>query len=153
MSDGKMWTKTAIVYLSIRNGISNECFVYSRLVYHFSLVRDVAHRTLIWKMPGNSPVYPQNIIVFCHQLHDFSSYFVRSEVSASIIVLITLANIWRSHFRTLFDRTPFTTAAVLAGIWLDILKRIDEDDVHTILRSHSYFLSTVYLALKYVLSY
>ncbi|EPB86992.1 hypothetical protein HMPREF1544_06210 [Mucor circinelloides 1006PhL] len=52
---------------------------------------------------------------------------------ASVIVFITLANIWRSHFRTVFDRTPFTTAAVLASIRLDISKRIDEDHVHTLL--------------------
>ncbi|KAG1079031.1 hypothetical protein G6F42_023966 [Rhizopus arrhizus] len=66
-------------------------------------------------------------------MENVSFYFVRSGVAASVIVFITLANIWRSHFRTVFDRTPFTTAAVLAGIRLDILKRIDEDDVHTIL--------------------
>ena len=60
-------------------------------------------------------------------------YSQRNGVPASVIVFITLANIWRSHFRTVFDRTPFTTAAVLASIRLDISKRIDEDHVHTLL--------------------
>jgi endonuclease/exonuclease/phosphatase family metal-dependent hydrolase len=57
-------------------------------------------------------------------------YSQRREVPASVIVFITLANIWRSHFRTVFDSTPFTTTAVLAGIRLDIITRIDEEQVH-----------------------
>ncbi|GAN10084.1 hypothetical protein MAM1_0318d09619 [Mucor ambiguus] len=60
-------------------------------------------------------------------------YSQRHEVLASVIVFITLANIWRSHLRTVFDRTPFTTAAVLTGIRLDIITRIDEDQVHRML--------------------
>ena len=60
-------------------------------------------------------------------------YSQRNGVPASVVVFISLANIWWSHFRIAFDRKPFTTATVLAGIRLDILKCIDEDHVHTLL--------------------
>ncbi|GAN07820.1 hypothetical protein MAM1_0177d07324 [Mucor ambiguus] len=60
-------------------------------------------------------------------------YSQRRGVPVSVIVFITLANIWRHHFRTVFDNTTFTTAAVLPGIRIDIITRIDEDHVHNTL--------------------
>ncbi|KAI8640330.1 hypothetical protein BD408DRAFT_470126 [Parasitella parasitica] len=42
----------------------------------------------------------------------------------------TLANIWRAHYRFVFNQKAFETAAVMNSIRLDISKLIDEDQVH-----------------------
>ncbi|KAI8636625.1 hypothetical protein BD408DRAFT_355313, partial [Parasitella parasitica] len=60
-------------------------------------------------------------------------YSRKSSVPASLIVFIALTNIWRAHFCFIFDGTPFTTAAVLANIRIEVLKRIEEDSVHSVL--------------------
>ncbi|OAC98579.1 hypothetical protein MUCCIDRAFT_115500 [Mucor lusitanicus CBS 277.49] len=58
-------------------------------------------------------------------------YNQRSEVSASIIVIITLTNRWRAHFRTVIDAAPFEVQHILANIRSDVLNRIKEDQVHS----------------------
>ncbi|CEP12669.1 hypothetical protein [Parasitella parasitica] len=58
-------------------------------------------------------------------------YCQRSEVSAPIIVILTLANIWRAHFRTVFDATPFEAQTIIANIRADVIRRINEDQVHS----------------------
>jgi exonuclease III len=57
-------------------------------------------------------------------------YSQRPRVSSHHIVIIAMSNIWKAHYRLIFDQTPFAPAAVLNSIRLDIQKMIDEDLIH-----------------------
>lgn len=51
-------------------------------------------------------------------------------ILASVTVFSILENIGRHHFRAVFkETTTFTTAVVLVNISLDILTRVDEDQI------------------------
>ncbi|CEP12641.1 hypothetical protein [Parasitella parasitica] len=56
-------------------------------------------------------------------------YSQQSAVSAPLIVIITLASIWRAYF----DATTFEVKAVKANIQADVFKRISKDQVHSLL--------------------
>lgn len=71
------------------------------------------------------------IISATHSL-DFSS--LRSATpykksSPAIIIIIALSEIWKSHWRFVFDSQPFTPDTVLTNTKYAILKRINEDSV------------------------
>ncbi|EPB84897.1 hypothetical protein HMPREF1544_08332 [Mucor circinelloides 1006PhL] len=118
---------------------SNLCMICSSSVdssEHFLF--DCPTKASVWRAVIFEFLWPTVTIpdiILAIRSFDFYNiwYSQRNGVPASVILFITLANIWRSHFRTVFDRTPFTTAAVLASIRLDISKRIDGDHVHTLL--------------------
>lgn len=70
-----------------------------------------------------------------HAILTFDFYNIRYSqqplAPSYIIVIITLANIWKAHFRFIFNQQPFVTASILNHIRLDILQRIDEDQIHS----------------------
>ncbi|EPB81367.1 hypothetical protein HMPREF1544_11916 [Mucor circinelloides 1006PhL] len=57
-------------------------------------------------------------------------YSQRPRASSHHIVIIAMANIWKAHYRLIFDQVSFAPAAVLNSIRIDIQKMIDEDHVH-----------------------
>ncbi|KAK4511136.1 regulator of (H+)-ATPase in vacuolar membrane [Mucor velutinosus] len=57
-------------------------------------------------------------------------YSQRPRASSHHIVIIAMSNIWKAHYRLIFDQTSFAPAAVLNSIRLDIQKMIDEDLIH-----------------------
>jgi hypothetical protein len=63
---------------------------------------------------------------------DFSNvnYSQRPNISAHIIIFITLTQIWKAHFRFIFDETPFHSPNIIASITEDITQWRKEALVH-----------------------
>jgi hypothetical protein len=50
-----------------------------------------------------------------------------------MVIYITLANIWKAHFRSLIDDIPFLWPSVVSLIRQDIARHGQEDQFHSLL--------------------
>lgn len=70
-------------------------------------------------------------------LYSLDFYNVRycqiSGISAPLIIVITLANVWKAHFRSVIDDTPFLWPSVMNLIRTDIKKHVQESQLHSLL--------------------
>jgi hypothetical protein len=60
-------------------------------------------------------------------------YCQKSNISGPMVIYITLANIWKAHFRSLIDGIPFLWPSVVSLIRQDIAKHGQEDQIHFLL--------------------
>lgn len=61
-----------------------------------------------------------DIIQACSSLDfDYIKYVSKSYTTAHMVVLVTLGNIWRAHFRLIFHTTPF--------IWVNVVQQIKDE--------------------------
>ncbi|KAI8638155.1 hypothetical protein BD408DRAFT_352395 [Parasitella parasitica] len=93
------------------------------------------NKALVWQGIIFEFLWPTVTIEdICHSILSFNFYNTRysqkPRAPSHLIVMITLANIWRAHYRFVFNQKAFETAAVLNSIRLDISKMIDENQVH-----------------------
>ncbi|KAI9358063.1 hypothetical protein BD770DRAFT_472428 [Pilaira anomala] len=58
-------------------------------------------------------------------------YVQKSGSTAQMIVYITLANIWKGHFRSSFDSTPFLGPTIFLQTKKDIASRLEEGLIHS----------------------
>ncbi|KAI9336903.1 hypothetical protein BD770DRAFT_467090, partial [Pilaira anomala] len=58
-------------------------------------------------------------------------YVQKSDSAAQMIVYITLASIWKSHFRSSFDSTPFLGPVIFFQTKKDIASRLEEGLIHS----------------------
>lgn len=49
---------------------------------------------------------------------------------ADVLIIIALSEIWKAHWRTVFDNKPFSAEAVLSNTILSLQRRKAEDNVH-----------------------
>ncbi|GAN03558.1 hypothetical protein MAM1_0043d03013 [Mucor ambiguus] len=109
------------------------CSLVDDSIDHFLFVCSL--KVAVWQGIISEFLWPTKTIAdICHSLLslDFHNirYSQRPHASSHHIVIIAMSNIWKAHYRLIFDQTPFAPAAVLNSIRLDIQKMIDEDLIH-----------------------
>lgn len=93
-------------------------------------------KALVWQGIITEFLWPTVCIAdIRHSLLHLDFYNIRysqkPRAPSYIIVIITLANIWKAHYRLIFHQQPFIPSAILRGIRLDIDKMLAEDTAHS----------------------
>lgn len=72
-----------------------------------------------------------DIIQACSSLDfEYIKYVSKSYTTAHMVVLVTLGNIWRAHFRLIFHSTPFIWINVVQQIKDELLQLHEQTEIH-----------------------
>jgi hypothetical protein len=95
-------------------------------------------KTIIWKEVIFYYLWPTvevvDILSAIYSLDFFNvRYSQKSGISADMVILITLANIWKAHFRKLIEGTTFLWPTVMSSIHVAIQQHIQEGQLSSLL--------------------
>ncbi|KAL9536417.1 hypothetical protein MBANPS3_012662, partial [Mucor bainieri] len=94
-----------------------------------------APKATVWQNIISEFLWPTvDITDIQHSLLTMDFYNIRysqkPEAPSHLIVMVTLANIWKAHYRLVFHQRPLLPSSILRSIRLDIQRKIDEDAVY-----------------------
>ncbi|EPB80951.1 hypothetical protein HMPREF1544_12357, partial [Mucor circinelloides 1006PhL] len=110
------------------------CSAYVNSCDHFLF--SCAPKALVWQNTITEFLWPTvSIQDIKHSLLSLDFYTIRysqkPRAPSHVVVFITLANIWKAHYRWVFNQQTVLPSSILSSIRLDIQKMTDEDQVHS----------------------
>ncbi|KAG1472192.1 hypothetical protein G6F56_001689 [Rhizopus delemar] len=105
------------------------CLIHVDSLEHFlfdcqlkSAIWQTIIREFLWPTVGKQDIHS----AFKTLNFDPVNYCTRRQISAKLVLILTLANIWKAHWYSIFNQTSFETTQVLNHIYSDIQTHIAE---------------------------